>query len=50
MINKEEVELNFKYDELNNLTYLLENVIEMKKIESYERYRNVFLIMTLKLW
>ena len=42
MINKEEVELNFRYDELNNLTYLLENIIEMKKIESYERYRNVF--------
>ena len=44
IINKEEeVELDFKYEELNNLTFLLENVIEMKKIESYERYRNVFL-------
>lgn len=40
--NEEEVELDFKYDELDNLTFLLENVIEMKKIESYERYRNVF--------
>lgn len=43
LINKqEEVELSFKYDELNNLTFLLENVIQMKKVESYERYRNVF--------
>ncbi len=40
--NEEEVELDFKYDELDNLTYLLENVLLMKKIESYERYRNVF--------
>ena len=40
--NEEEVELDFKYDELENLTFLLENVIQMKKIESYERYRNVF--------
>lgn len=43
IINKEEeVELDFKYDELDNLIFLLENVIKMKKIESYERYRNVF--------
>ncbi len=43
IVNKEEeVELDFKYDELDNLTFLLENVIKMKKIESYERYRNVF--------
>lgn len=43
IINKEEeVEIDFKYDELDNLTFLLENVIEMKKIESYERYRNVY--------
>lgn len=40
--NEEEVELNFNYEELDNLTYLLENVLLMKKIESYERYRNVF--------
>ena len=43
IVNKEEeVELDFKYDELDNLTFLLENVIQMKKVESYERYRNVF--------
>lgn len=40
--NEEEVELDFKYDELKNLIFLLENVIQMKRIESYERYRNVF--------
>ncbi len=40
--NEEEVELDFRYDELENLTFLLENIIQMKKIESYERYRNVF--------
>lgn len=40
--NEEEVELDFKYEQLNNLTFLLENVIQMKKVESYERYRNVF--------
>lgn len=39
---EEEVELDFKYDELHNLTFLLENVLQMKKIESYERYRNVY--------
>lgn len=43
VVNKEEeVELDFRYDELSNLLFLLENVIQMKKIESYERYRNVF--------
>lgn len=43
IVNKEEeVELEFKYGELSNLIFLLENVIQMKKIESYERYRNVF--------
>ena len=42
-VNKEEeVELNFKYEELNNLKFLMEDVIQMKKVESYERYRNVF--------
>lgn len=42
-INKEEeVELDFKYEEINNLMFLLENVIKMKKIESYERYRNIY--------
>lgn len=43
VVNKEEeIEVNFEYDDLNNLEFLLEKVIKMKKIESYERYRNVF--------
>lgn len=43
IVNKEEeVEITFEYDELDKLTFLLENVIQMKKVESYERYRNVF--------
>lgn len=40
---EEEVELEFDYSQYGNLEFLLENVIKMKKIESYERYRNVFL-------
>lgn len=39
---EEEVELSFKFEELDNLTFLLEKIIKMKNIESYERYRNVF--------
>ena len=43
LVNKEEeVELDFKFEQVENLTYLLENVIKMKIVESYERYRNVF--------
>ena len=42
-VNKEEeVEIDFKYEEYEKLIILLENVIKMKRIESYERYRNVF--------
>lgn len=40
--SEEEVEVSFKYDDLDNLTYLLEKVIQMKMVESYERYRSVF--------
>ena len=43
LVNKEEeIELDFKFEELDNLIFLLEKVIKMKNIESYERYRNVF--------
>lgn len=42
-VNKEEeIEVDFNYNQLENLTFLLENIIHMKRIESYERYRNVF--------
>ena len=44
LVNKEEeIELDFKFEQLDSLVFLLEKVIKMKKIESYERYRNVFL-------
>lgn len=36
------IRLIFQFEELDNLVFLLENVIKMKRIESYERYRNVF--------
>ena len=42
-VNKEEeVELSIKENEYNNLIFLLENVIHLEKVESYERYRTVF--------
>ena len=43
LVNKEEeVEVDFNYNQLDNLMFLLEDVIHMHKVESYERYRNVF--------
>lgn len=39
---EEEIELDFKYNQLDNLKILLENIIHMEVVESYERYRNVF--------
>ena len=42
-VNKEEeVELSIKYEEYDNLMFLIENVLKMKSIESYERYRTIF--------
>ena len=42
-VNKEEeIELTIKYDEYDNLMFLIDNVLKMKLIESYERYRTVF--------
>ena len=40
--SEEEVEVKIDYKDFNNLTYILENVLGMKLIESYERYRYVF--------
>ncbi len=40
---EEEIEVDFEYSQYDNLLLLLDNVIKMKKIESYERYRNVFI-------
>lgn len=42
-VNKEEeIELTIKYEEYDNLMFLINNVLKMKNIESYERYRTVF--------
>ena len=39
---EEEIEVSIKSEEYSNLIYLIENILHMKKIESYERYRSVF--------
>ena len=39
---EEEVELDIKIDEYDNLLYLLNNVLHLELVESYERYRNRF--------
>ena len=42
-VNKEEeVELTIKYEEYDNLMFIINNVLKMKSIESYERYRTIF--------
>jgi len=42
-INKEEeYELTINPDEYENLMFIVENVLKMKSIESYERYRTVY--------
>ena len=42
-VNKEEeVELTIKYEEYENLMFIINNVLKMKSIESYERYRTIF--------
>ncbi len=42
-VNKEEeVELTIKYEEYENLMFIINNVLKMKNVESYERYRTLF--------
>lgn len=42
-INKEEeVEININYNEYDNLMFIINNVLKMKSVESYERYRTIF--------
>lgn len=42
-VNKEEeVELTIKYEEYDNLLFIINDVLKMKAVESYERYRTVF--------
>ncbi len=40
--NEEEIEISILDSEYDNLCLLLENVLHLKLVESYERYRNVF--------
>ena len=40
--NEEEIEVSIKVEEYDNLCLLLNNVLHLEKIESYERYRSVF--------
>ena len=40
--SEEEVEVEIKYTDFDNLSYILENVLKMKLVESYERYRYVY--------
>ena len=43
LVNKEEeIEVNIDYNDYDNLIYLLDNVLKMKCIESYERYRTLY--------
>jgi adenylate cyclase class IV len=39
---EEEVELTLKYGEYDNLLFIINNVLKMKQIESYERYRTIY--------
>ena len=39
---EEEIEVSINPDEYNNLCLLLENVLHLKLVESYERYRSIF--------
>ncbi len=39
---EEEVEITIKNEEYDNLIFLVENVLHLSIVESYERYRNVF--------
>lgn len=42
-VNKEkEVEVSIKYEDYDNLMFLINNVLKMKDVESYERYRTNF--------
>ena len=44
LVNKEEeVEVHILYDEVDSFLYLVENVMHFTLVESYERYRTVFI-------
>ena len=39
---EEEIELSIKPEEYNNLMFIINNVLHMKEVETYERYRTSF--------
>ena len=39
---EEEIEVELKEGQLENLQLLIEKIVRMKRVESYQRYRNVF--------
>ena len=39
---QEEVELSIKDDEIDNLFFIINNVLHLRLVESYERYRSIF--------
>ena len=39
---EEEIEVSINPEEYDNLSVLLENILHLNKVESYERYRSVF--------
>lgn len=42
-VNKEEeIEVNIDFNDYDNLIYLINNVLKLKQIESYERYRTIY--------
>ena len=44
LVNKEEeIEVHILYDEVDSFLYLVENVMHFTLVESYERYRTVFI-------
>ena len=40
--SEEEVEVEINYKDFDNLSYILENILKMELVESYERYRYVY--------
>lgn len=43
LVNKEEEkEVRISYEDVDNLTFIIENVMHFKVVDSYERYRTIF--------
>ena len=39
---EEEIEVRINPKDYDNQIYIIENILKMKKVESYERYRTIF--------